>query len=43
VLAHLDAQDNEPTGDEDEDEVVAGPVHIAVDMNEASDAPGVGA
>ena len=43
VLTHLDAQDSEPTGDEDEDEVVAGPVHIAVDMNEASDAPGVGA
>jgi exoribonuclease-2 len=42
VLAHLDATDRSTEQDEDEDEVVAGPVHIAVDLNEADQAPASG-
>ncbi|MFM1817486.1 MAG: Exoribonuclease 2, partial [Pseudomonadota bacterium] len=42
VLAHLDATDTATEQDEDEDEVVAGPVHIAVDLNEADPAPSNG-
>ena len=42
VLAHLDATDTATEQDEDEDEVVAGPVHIAVDLNEADPAPSSG-
>ncbi|MEY3944724.1 MAG: Exoribonuclease 2 [Pseudomonadota bacterium] len=42
VLAHLDATDTATEQDEEEDEVVAGPVHIAVDLNEADQAPASG-
>ena len=42
VLAHLDATDTATEQDEDEDEVVAGPVHIAVDLNEADQVPASG-
>ena len=45
VLAHLDATDTTgacSTPEEDEDEVVAGPVHIAVDLNEAEQVPALG-
>ncbi|MEY3991906.1 MAG: Exoribonuclease 2, partial [Pseudomonadota bacterium] len=45
VLAHLDATDTTgacSTPEEDEDEVVAGPIHIAVDLNEAEQVPALG-
>jgi len=45
VLAHLDVADTAEactTPDEDEDEVVAGPVHIAVDLNEAEQSSALG-
>ena len=42
VMAHLDATDTATEEDEDEDDVVAGPVHIAVDLNEADTAPSSG-